>query len=149
MCFVFLVVFFATAEYNQLTLIFIFACTPRPQSVADIGLVGFPNAGKSTLLRAISGARPNVADYAFTTMQPQLGAVKTVRFCVDFVSSFECNPTFQQTSFVVVQDGGLSSIVVADIPGLIEGAHENRGLGHNFLRCVAVLTLRFFHSIQK
>ena len=62
------------------------------------------------MLRAISDARPNVADYAFTTMSPQLGAVKL--------------------------DGGLSSVTVADIPGLIKGAHENRGLGHNFLRHV-------------
>ena len=69
----------------------------------------FPNSGKSTLLRAISPrAQPKVAGFAFTTMHPQLGAVMT--------------------------DGGLSSITVADIPGLIEGAHMNRGLGHNFLR---------------
>jgi GTP-binding protein len=62
------------------------------------------------LLRAISSAQPKVAEYAFTTISPQLGAVST--------------------------DGGISSFVVADIPGLIEGAHENRGLGHNFLRHV-------------
>jgi GTP-binding protein len=83
------------------------------KSIADVGLVGFPNAGKSSLVNAITKARPKTAAYPFTTLHPQIGVI-------EFSDVIRGNPR----------------LLLADVPGLIEGASENRGLGHRFLRHV-------------
>lgn len=87
------------------------------RTIADVGLVGYPNAGKSTLLGVVSAARPKAAAYPFTTLHPLVGVVEL--------------PEYKRAT-------------IADIPGLIEGAHENRGLGHEFLRHIVRCKTLFY-----
>jgi GTP-binding protein len=91
------------------------------KSIADVGLVGFPNAGKSSLTGMITKARPRTAAYPFTTLHPQIGVIEYP----DVVK-------------------GNKRLLLADVPGLIEGAHENRGLGHRFLRHIERCALLIF-----
>jgi GTPase len=91
------------------------------KSIADVGLVGFPNAGKSSLTTRITKARPKTAAYPFTTLHPQIGVIEY---------------------FDDVR--GHKRLLLADVPGLIEGAHENRGLGHRFLRHIERCALLIF-----
>ncbi|MBM3874974.1 MAG: GTPase ObgE [Verrucomicrobia bacterium] len=91
------------------------------KSIADVGLVGFPNAGKSSLMGRITQARPRTAAYPFTTLHPQIGVIEYSE-----------------------DKRGARRLLLADIPGLIEGAHENRGLGHRFLRHIERCALLVF-----
>ena len=93
------------AEYGEI--VESFALDFELKTIADVGLIGLPNAGKSTLLKAISNARPKIANYPFTTLNPYVGTIEFEDF---------------------------QTITVADMPGIIKGAHQNYGLGHKFLR---------------
>ncbi len=89
--------------------------------LADVGLVGYPNAGKSTLLAKVTRANPKIGDYPFTTIEPNLGVLSVSQWSAEFATT---------------RNKSRKDLVIADIPGLIEGASEGRGLGHEFLRHV-------------
>lgn len=119
--------------------------------VADVGLIGLPNAGKSTLLNAITNARPKIASYAFTTIVPNLGVCEIDRNKIiemdkagssassssvlvqkavsNTVSNTVINTVIKESSNNIGGENKFDRMVIADIPGLIEGAHEGKGLG--------------------
>ncbi|HWS24025.1 MAG TPA: GTPase, partial [Anaerolineales bacterium] len=101
--------------------------------LADIGFVGLPNAGKSTLLSVLTAARPEIADYPFTTIQPNLGVMEVPASSSNFAalsSATRLPPDTSQNSTTAAK----RNFVIADIPGLIEDAHKGKGLGINFLK---------------
>lgn len=106
--------------------------------IADVGLIGLPNAGKSTLIAALTSARVKIAPYPFTTLEPNLGILKSSQFTVhplrkrSEASSSQFKEASVNSEHKTIDQP--ASLVVADIPGLIEGASEGRGLGHLFLR---------------
>lgn len=109
-------------EYLELTL--------ELKLIADVGLIGLPNAGKSTLLTALTSARPAIADYPFTTLEPNLGVLSGSSVMV-YRSSGKRKKEKATHEPLTIND---TRLVIADIPGLIEGASEGKGLGHLFLR---------------
>lgn len=116
--------------------------------IADVGLVGFPNAGKSTLLRALSRASPKIASYPFTTIQPNLGVIEynpdspTKALLPHALKSKSRTESEDKPSKYYDKD--YRQITVADMPGLIEGAHKNIGLGHKFLKHIVRTKLLLF-----
>lgn len=98
--------------------------------IADVGLIGFPNAGKSTLLAALTSARPEIADYPFTTLEPNLGVLDSSQFVVHSSQKDKKKVVNSELS----TNSGSALLVLADIPGLIEGASRGKGLGDLFLR---------------
>lgn len=104
--------------------------------LADVGLVGYPNAGKSTLLRAVSRASPKIASYPFTTIQPNLGIIR-------YEPTNELQPVFESND-KLLSTHDYRQISVADLPGIIDGAHRNIGLGHRFLKHVVRTKLLAF-----
>jgi GTP-binding protein len=118
------------------------------KTIADIGLIGFPNAGKSSLLAALSSAKPKIANYPFTTIQPEIGSIELQKHLKP--NEFQELINKEKVRLIGNNKGGLAPFSVydqlsmADLPGLIEGAHRNVGLGHAFLKHIERCSVLLF-----